>query len=176
MKLIHWIVIAALLAGAAMTAPDKEVTKLAILGKVAEMAGQDSGVGILGQASAATVIGMCMTFAPLTKQMTRGRAVPEDKMDRLCNMIQRIQEDTWVVNLGAANFAILKTEHTPSIVCIGAIHNVKCAAFGRGADIFGGNVKSTGSTGTTANRGTASNWAMKEKTARNTPTTGAPRS
>ncbi len=128
MKYLKWILALAPIIGAIMSAPDEGVTKLAVMGKLAELAGEQSGRGLMGQAGAATMINLCTVFAPLAQQ---GNA-PEDRM---CQMIQRMQQQTRVLNLLAFNIAYLSMDGVPRIVCLGAVESVKCFASGEIADL-----------------------------------------
>ncbi len=141
LKPIYWIIIAAVVLAGFMTAPGEEATKLAVLGKVAEKAGEDSGAGLMGQASVASMMGICMTFAPLVQQ---GAPESGDSADRQCRLVLRIRDSTRALNLGVANVAFLNIENAPAVVCLGAIYSVKCLAFGGGANFFEGRPAESG--------------------------------
>ena len=83
-----------------MTAPDPELTRLAVLIEVAAVAARDSGAND----DDVMHLVMRMTFGP-NPFVQHGTS--EERMDRLCRRILRIQQSMHVLNLGVANVAFL---------------------------------------------------------------------
>lgn len=133
MKPVYWIVLGACAVAGFMTTPASEAVRLAPLAKAAEIVEEQTGSagkGPLGIAPAGTLIALCLTFGAL------GPTNPSSPMDRFCAAIQRMSATTRILNVGVATISLTAVNRTPTIFCLGALHNVKCLGFGRFEDKF----------------------------------------
>lgn len=129
-KALQWLVIGIAAVAGFMTAPESQATRLAVIGKVAEIASDQMGGGAMGQASIASAMSICLAFSPLTDQMPSGGG----SMDRLCGLVSKMQQSTRVFNFGVAKLGILAVKDAPLVGCVGALYTVKCLGFGSVTD------------------------------------------